>query len=429
MSGLAPSTPQTSPAPTHKRLLPSRYLLGLTFLLLVGTATRLAYAFATYGVSYDIQSFEIIAHGLRTDPGHVYNSGRWPYPAGFFPFVALADHLAATTGLPFHGLIQIPAILADAGLAVLVALGLRGLGRTPTAALTGAALVALSPCFIIISGYHGQIDSVATLPALGGVLLWAKKLPRRALWAGLLIGLGAATKQPLAFTALALLPTATTHRERLTLVSAVGALPLLSVLPFFLVNPRGTVTGLTANVGVGGFGGISALLAPGLTKYWATLEGPPVVPRSVVLLSDVQNVIVGLAVLLTAAVLIRHRTECFEAAALIWLVVFAVNPNFAFQYLVWGLPFFLLARPLLTVATFSVLASAAALLLYERPVLQDGGLTYFALVQLVWGLLVLAAAHALYRLARRGPAMGDGLLRRVAGSATPRRQASVLDDN
>jgi hypothetical protein len=49
----------------------------------------------------------------------------------------------------------------------------------------------LGPSFIDISGYHGQIDSVAILPAVLALMVWERRpQPTRSVRAGLLIGLG-----------------------------------------------------------------------------------------------------------------------------------------------------------------------------------------------------------------------------------------------
>jgi len=127
-------------------------------MLAAGLAIRLVLAFSTYGVRFDIDSLALVRDQLAADPLHLYDaltvqlgdhiSPRWPYPPGFFAWVAPAGWLADQTGLPFHGLIQIPAILADLALALLVSyyLGLRrAADRTRLAA---AGLIALGPSFV-----------------------------------------------------------------------------------------------------------------------------------------------------------------------------------------------------------------------------------------------------------------------------------------
>ena len=374
-------------------------------LIAVGTIGRIVWAFAAEGVAYDIESLQIVANDLRGNFGELYGSERWPYPGAFLPAAALADVVADALGLPFHGVVQLPAIAADAAIAWLVWRAL--LPRGERVALAGAALVAASPVFVLVSGYHGQIDSVAVLPALAGVLVWVRGVPNRALWAGLLIGLGAAVKQPPIFLVLALIPTAAAPREAVRLVAAAIAVPLLSVLPFLVAEPSATVEGITANRGVPGFGGLSAFFQPELTRYWATLEQGVGPNGAVELLTDAQNWTVGVAVLATGALFARRRVEPFAAASTIWLVVYATNPNFAFQYLVWGLPFFILTGHLRRVLLLTAAATPPALLLYLHPDLGDDGWIYWTLVQALWLGLVAAAGIGLRRVGRRSQPVGQ----------------------
>jgi hypothetical protein len=126
-----------------------------------------------------------VAQTLRDGPGGLYELGaRWPYPGGFAPLALLADLAADATGLPFHGVVQLPALVADAVIAVLVAAGLRGAGASERIALAGAGLVALGPIFVLISGHHGQIDAVAIALAVAALGVWEREGPSRALQAG-----------------------------------------------------------------------------------------------------------------------------------------------------------------------------------------------------------------------------------------------------
>src|SRR4051794_3236598 len=87
----------------------------------VGIGVRLALAFALYG-SGDIGFFEVIAQRTINDPLHVYAFGDygWSYPPAYLLWLVGAVKLAGWTGLPFHGVVQLPPILADLGIAVVV---------------------------------------------------------------------------------------------------------------------------------------------------------------------------------------------------------------------------------------------------------------------------------------------------------------------
>src|SRR5687768_2994001 len=99
-----------------------RLLWGL---IAVGLAGRLAIAFATFGLTYDVESAATVGAELSgPHPLQVYDavnresSGiegevlfRWPYPSGFFPWIGLGTAIDHRSPLPFHGLVQLPAIV------------------------------------------------------------------------------------------------------------------------------------------------------------------------------------------------------------------------------------------------------------------------------------------------------------------------------
>jgi hypothetical protein len=361
----------------------SRAWLVFGAALVLGSAVRVVLAFAIYGATFDIDSLAIVAGHLPGDPVVAYETDRWPYPPGFFPLLELCDAFASATGLPFHGVVQLPSIVADAALAWLVAAALLAWRRNEAVALAGGLLVALGPSFALISGYHGQIDSVAILPAVAGVIAWRELGSRRALPAGALIGLGAAVKTVPLFVVLPLLAGARDARERIRLVAAAVAVPLLVTLPLLARDPAPIVDALTSNRGVPGFGGLSAFVDPETTRTWAA-RGAVEPSQALHDVTSIQNLLVAGAVLALAVLLWRRRVPPLEGLVLLWLTVYVVNPNFAFQYLVWGLPFFVLAGWLWGALAVQAAFLVPGLILYADPPLGDDGWTYLVLVQLAW---------------------------------------------
>jgi hypothetical protein len=386
------------------------WVTKLALVVVAGTAVRLILAFASVGVDYDIDSLALVAQTFQEGPGGLYQLGsRWPYPPAFVPVAALTDVVADGTGLPFHGVVQIPAIVADAGLAGLVALGLRWSGAAENTALVGGALVALGPIFLLISGHHGQIDSVAILPAVAAVVLWERGVARRALVAGLLIGLGAAVKTVPIFMLLALLPAVRDRREALTLVAAAVAVPLVALAPWLIRDAGETIGTLRDYHGVPGLGGLSAFLQPELVRYYVEFTDPPTPNAAVLRMTDLQPYLVIAAITAAATVAARARAHPAEAAALIWLAVWAANVNFAFQYLVWGLPFLLLAGHLRGAAALQLAALVPALLLYARPAPETTAGVYVVLQAALYLALVVAAlAYGRRLLTRPNPAPTTG---------------------
>jgi hypothetical protein len=388
----------------------ARLLWGL---LAVGLVVRVALAFGTQGVAFDMGSLVLVRDQLADDPLHLYGTlttdlgeflqPRWPYPPGFFAWIVPAGWLADVTGLPYHGLVQIPAIAADLALALLVQgyLGRRGAPERTRLAAAGA--IALGPSFVAISGHHGQIDSLAILPAVAALVLWERGGARRGLVAGLLLGLGAAIKTVPALVAMALLPTARSAREAVTVVGAAILVPVALLVPFLLADD-GTLAAVGSYHGAPGVGGLSLLLQPDLATFW--LAGAPV-ERSAAseLLFDHGIIILIVALAGAGAFLARYRPPPAQAAVVVWLTVYAFSPNLFLQYAVWGLPFLLLAGYVWQVAAVQLALLAPTLIVYTGPVSE--GLALYVYVPLI-AALWLATVAGLIGICR-GIARREGL--------------------
>lgn len=379
-----------------------------------GLLLRLALVVTTSGQSYDMGSFETVALALRHNWSHVYsqvNPGahtfHWPYPPGYFAWIAFADAIRGG-GLEFARLIRIPPVLADAAIAWLLA---RELGRRAgsRAALAAAALVSFGPVFVVISGYHGQIDSLAILPAVAAALVWERggaTLARghgggpridRALLAGALIGVAGSIKTVPIVMVLALLPTARDWREGARLVAAAGAVVVVSLAPF-LITDLAAVRHVGRYGGVPGAGGLSLLVQPDLARVWLTGPvRPSGVTKAIVDHATILNLVVfaGIAVLLA-----WRRPPAIRAAAILWLGVWAFGSGFFFQYLVWGLPFLILDGRLFAVAALQAVVLVPMLLFYLGPWHSEALVVLYAGVMLA---LWLSWCAGIVALARRAP--------------------------
>ena len=201
---------------------------------------KLAVAFTTYGLPFDMASWQLVDAVVRDDPFTAYDElnptgdfPRYPYPPGFWPAILASGSLEAHTGIAFESLIQVPIIAADAGIALLIWSFLGRRGAATRTRLAGAGLVALGPVFVL------GLRLVRTVrrgrhPPRGRRAERYGSVPGRvagALVAGLLIGLGAALKTTPGLMLLALLPSARSRREAVTLVVAAVAVPLAMLLP------------------------------------------------------------------------------------------------------------------------------------------------------------------------------------------------------
>jgi hypothetical protein len=97
---------------------------------------------------------------------------------------------------------------------------------------------------------------------------------------------------------------------------------------------------------------------------------------------------------------------------LIWLGIYVLSPGFSFQYVVWGLPFFLMAGYLWEVAALQVALVPPAALYYLRLQVPHNVVLYVAIMLSIWislGLflvrIALSARGAIdMRLGLRQPA-------------------------
>jgi hypothetical protein len=374
-------------------------------LVAIGTGIRLWIAFTNYGLKWDIDSAYTAANWLTSHPLHVYESNRYPYPGGFLPVILVCRWIADATGAAFYGVFKVPSILADAGIAVALAWGLERLGATARERLIAVGLVALGPSFILISGYHGQIDSTAILPALVAVIVWRLGGAGRGWQAGLLIGLATAIKTVPLFMVLALLPTVRSWREAAVLIGCALAVPVLSLLPFAIADWHYAIGWQRENRGLPGLGGLGLLFQPGLVDGWFHTPQYLVPWNHLTKLSmDSQNYVVGAAAVVAGAYAFRRRMDAVHAAALIWLVIYVANADWAFQYFVWGLPFFLLARRYWEVAALQLALVLPAAQIYFQFADHALGWAYIPLMTLVWCSLLLWALTLAMRYRPRASA-------------------------
>lgn len=393
-----------------------RSRLVLWAILAAGTLVRLAIAFATQGDGPDIRAYGVVGDALTDDPLHVYgavNDGAvdsWPYPSGYFPWIAASVGLHNALGPPFHGFIQVAPIVADCVIAWIVQDHLGRQGASDRLRLVATAAVALGPSFAIISGYQSQFDAVAILPGVAAILAWERfGGPRRALWAGALIGLGGALKITPLLLLLALLPTTRSVREAATLMTSAGGVVLLAMAPYLLSEPMQVLESL-GYAGLAGVGGVTLALQPALAENWL-MDRTTVDPSWLVGGVAGHGLLVScvLVALITAFVL-RCRPGPIDAAIFIWLAVYAFSTGFFFQYMIWGLPFFLLGGHVKKAIALQAALLIPAVLFYMRPWEESWvAIPYAAIMIAVWAAIVLLLASFGWRLWTRRPRFGPAV--------------------
>jgi uncharacterized membrane protein len=327
---------------------------ALWVVVLGGCAVQLALVLLT-SASNDVATAERVFERLHHSPLHVYGLANgvydwpsWPYPPGFFPLLYAAGAAAGRTAIAFDVFFRVPMVVAVGALGWAVAGYRRRLGASVREQLLAAALIVLGPSFLAWSAVWGQIDAVAILPAVLALLVWtgnASRGGRRALAAGLLIGLGAAIKTVPLLMVFALLPTARSRREATTLVVAAVAVPVVALIPFLVADAHGALEPLRYRGGPG-LGGLSLVAQPALAEGALTLNPAHHLTALSRLLSDAGSLLTVAAVLVLAAVAHRRRVAPADAACLLWLGFYVFGVNWLGNYVLWGLPFFVLAGQL-----------------------------------------------------------------------------------
>jgi len=256
--------------------------------------------------------------------------------------------LCQVTGLPYRIALRAPTAVLDAGTAwMLVQL----LGQAHSAGLREAryllgTLYWVSPLAILFSAQHGNTDSIVAFSVLGALLLG---LRGRTALAGAIFGLGLAIKIPGLLALPALLLALEDARARLRFAAAALAVAFVAYLPG-LIPDAGAVwravflyPGLRIQTTSGTqIWGLSIVL-PQLAE---TFPGARGALRSFATLQQSLNTWVclgGIGIFAWS----RRDERSPEAVAFTvagsFAILYGLTSQWAFQYLAWSLPFWMLA--------------------------------------------------------------------------------------
>jgi hypothetical protein len=310
-------------------------------ILLVAALVRLLPAlWLPVGAGFDIDSYRLVTDALLSGQ-EVYGAvaGRHPYlPFQMYVMGAMA-HVAATTGLPYVVAVKLPSILADVALTGLVyravadRRGAAGLGREWAAYL--ALLYALNPVSLLVSSYHGQFEAVTLLLLAGGWWLWER---RRVTASAAILGLAILNKTwPVLFLPVVLIRLSS-WRARLGYAALALGIPALAVVAYLLAtdaDPAPMLGRALTHRGNAGYWGPSAALFPA-AGLWPGLQ-----PLADALVALRNWLLAGAALL---ALWWTQRQSALDAFLTLMLAIMAVTVGFGIQWLVWLVPFALLAE-------------------------------------------------------------------------------------
>ena len=341
---------------------------SLTGVIVLAAAVRLVLIALTPGHPYDMHSIELVGEALRHDPLRFYalnpagETAIWPYLPGYAPLAALTTGLADLLGIAGNHLERIPQAAADLGIAWLAG---REVERRAgaSAGVAAAAVVALGPALLLVSSVHGQIDSVAFLPATAAAIAFNRDPERFALRAGVLMGIAVTVKHPAGIVLLALLATVRSPAQAARLLLPAAAIPVAVTLPFLLTSTEGFGRVLEY-AGVSGYGGLEMVVHRGLAVS-RMVGGVPFRSGAAEWLHDHATLITVVAVLGATAVCRWRRLPVYDACALIVLVTLASLAKFGPWYAVWPIAFLVLGGRARLALLFQAVLLVPMLLLYR----------------------------------------------------------------
>jgi hypothetical protein len=318
----------------------------------VAMVVRLVPAVLAYGTS-DVMTWELLGR-LFLSGQNFYATQLHNWPALWIYFCAAAVAMHDASGLPFFTLIKLPPIAADALITVLLYLvGLRQTRQPDRAALLGLTY-ALNPVSILITGYHGQFDSMMLAPT---VLAWflldepsARITSRnsRLIASALLLGLGIWFK-PIPLLLLPILvPRLSTWRDRCLFTALALAPATLGTLPYFARWPEDVAANFLGYSSWFGQWGYSVAwmvieyVRNGTIPWWLPDPDHVSAPLHLMYLAGRWLLLAALAG--TWWLIYRRRVDLLRGIVATFAVFYFATTGFGVQYLLWIVPFAIARR-------------------------------------------------------------------------------------
>jgi hypothetical protein len=296
---------------------------------------KLFLAVRTYGTNdvYSYDQFSVWSRYLGVSLYHL--DPLFNHPPSMIHLLHGLSWLGRVTALPFSFWLRLPAILADAANLWLIwkLLGARVREQSIFWALL---LLAAAPTLILVSGFHGNTDSVVMFFVLLSVYLVEKDA---SVWAaGAALGLAHCVKIYPLIAAPAILLYLPSWNRRIKFCAAAGLVLLVAWSPFVFQDPRiviGQVFGYRSSYGVWGLSYILDTLTarvPSLTPLNAAYErlGAYIALGLVCLVSFRLN-----SGRMSEA---SQRPQLFSQVGLVFLLFLSVSSGFGVQYLAWLAP-------------------------------------------------------------------------------------------
>jgi hypothetical protein len=304
----------------------------------------IALAIRLIPLAFGIESTDIRLYRQQAIPvvqiENVYEVTRnvFPYtPVSLF-YPALCLGLSALLDVPFHIVVKLFAIGADVGIVLMLyALGAKLL---PAATALSAALAyALNPASILVSAFHGNAMSFVVLLMLAASMLFMLDPARHLVSSGLLLSLAVGWRSfpilLLPFFLAAIRSTA----DKVRFAACVVVPVVLATIPFMLVSPSALLSEVLRYSGWGihhgPLGVVRALYLSAIGQV--TWEHPPEWLAWMSASKALFLVVYGVAVWRAG------RLGLLNGTVVTFFAFYLVYAGVASQYLIWVMPFLLLA--------------------------------------------------------------------------------------
>ncbi len=273
----------------------------------------------------------------------------FPYsPVSMF-LPAACGFLSVFTKISFFIIMKLPAAAGDVGIALAIYLILRKRGEKK--AFLPGLLYALNPLSVLITGFHGNVISVATLLSFLAYAVLLSGVEKNYRLSALLLGLAIGFRSyPVLLLPLFLIKLNLPLKKRIAYFLYATVPTALSFIPFLILDYRSVLREAFAYSGSMDFGLAAILRAIYSLRYrmmFCSLPG-----NFQLTLHSITKFVflaVYLGILLTAA-----RRRLIVSIMAIFLLFFFVYTGVSAQYFIWILPFaFLLRDPLTLVYVFA----------------------------------------------------------------------------
>ncbi len=331
-------------------------------------AVRLAAAVIFDAETGDIPGYRTMANVVLAGDNIYHHRVLFPYTPLTLPLPALSLLLAQASGLSFAVAIKLWPIAADVALTLLVAAAVARRTGRPAAARAAGLAYALNPVAILTSAFHGNQTTLAVAFAVAAYVATLRG-PAGSRLAAVLLGLGIAARSfpvlllPVFLIALPTNPGRAAWRGRATF-AAWTLLPVALVsLPALLADAPAYLREIFSYSGFVDQGWLAIRRAWGVV--WG-LGGPEPVPTAATLaLLQASKWLVLAAYAALLVWLARRRPPVDLAVGCLpaWLLFLVVYGGVSTHYLVWVVPFGLIAAGRWAVA-YSLAAAAAMIGFY-----------------------------------------------------------------